>query len=363
MKNTPPASFSSLPDDILLNCFSRVSRSHYRSLSLLSKNIHSLIFSPHLYTLRSQRGNIEPCLYLSQTSAAYDSWYTLDQSLINSVSLVDESSLSPIPPSSSTPPKSPATVAVGFEIYQLGGTVNKRPSSAVRVLDCRTHTWRDAPDMTVARKFAEAAFIDGKIFVTGGTEDTMNWVEVFDLKTQTWTPLPSPNNAKANLYGGKLYVKSENTRYVYDPREGTWKVISPEVHGFGAEHKIGPWCVIEDVKFSFDLHKLMWYDSEKIIWKRVLGLDELYINPVIRYYSTVRLASYCGKLIILWDEPRLLEFPMAMRSRLFRSKRIWCAVIRLEKSFSGLEILGKIERSNALVTVPNSYKVLCCVTL
>ncbi|CAN6813133.1 unnamed protein product [Brassica oleracea var. botrytis] len=38
MKNPPPTSFSSLPDDILLNCLSRISRSHYRSLSLLSKN-------------------------------------------------------------------------------------------------------------------------------------------------------------------------------------------------------------------------------------------------------------------------------------------------------------------------------------
>lgn len=360
MKNPPPTSFSSLPDDILLNCFSRISRSHYRSLSLLSKNFHSLIFSPHLYTLRSQRGNIEPCLYLCKSSPAYDSWYTLDQTLINTSGwLGDESSLSPIPPSSSTTPKSPTTVAVCFEIYQLGGTINKRPSSAVRVLDCRTH----APDMTVARKFAAAAFIEGKIFVTGGTKEPMNWVEVFDLKTQTWTPLPSPNNAKANLYGGKLYVRSENTRYVYDPKEGTWNVISPELHGSSPEHKIGPWCVIEDVKFSFDLQKLKWYDSDKIIWKRVLGLEELYINPAIRCYSTVRLANYFGKLIILWGEPSSLEFPMAMRSHLFRSKRIWYAVVRLGKCLSGLEILGKIERSNALLTVPNSYKVLCCVTL
>ncbi|KAF8118265.1 hypothetical protein N665_0005s0033 [Sinapis alba] len=362
MKNPPPISLSSLPGDILLNCFSRISRSHYRSLSLLSKNIHSLISSPHLYSLRSQRGNIEPCLYLCQSSPAYDNWHSLDQTLSNSVCLGDESSLSPIPPSSSTPPKSPTTVAVGFEIYQLGGTINKQPSSAVRVLDCRNHTWRDAPDMTVARRLAEAAFIDGKIIVTGGTEDRMKWVEIFDLKTQTWTPLPSPNNAKATLYGGKLYVRSKNTRYVYVPKEGTWKVISQEVHGFGLERKIGPWCVIEDVMFSFDLRKLMWYDSEKIIWKRVLGLEELFRNPLI-LYSTVRLVNYCGKLIILWGEPRSLEFPMAMRTRIFRCKRMWYAVIRLEKSLSGLDILGKIERSNALVTVSNSYKVFCCVTL
>ncbi|KAL0677320.1 hypothetical protein Bca4012_005301 [Brassica carinata] len=244
--------------------------------------------------------------------------------------LGDESSLSPIPPSSSTPPKSPTTVALGFEIYQLGGTINKRPSSAVRVFDCRTHTWRDnAPDMTVARKFAKAAFIDGKIFVTGGTEDTMNWVEIFDLKTQTWTPLPSPNNAKL------IFMDESYT-------------LEVAIQG----HKIGPWCVIEDVKFSFDLHKLMWYYSEKIIWKRVMGLEELYINPLIRY-STVRLGNYCGTLIILWDEPRSHEFPMPMRSRCVSCKRIWYAVIRLEKRLSGFEILGKIERS----------KVLCCVTL
>ncbi|KAG2293673.1 hypothetical protein Bca52824_040342 [Brassica carinata] len=123
--------------------------------------------------------------------------------------------------------------------------------------------------MTVAKKFAEAAFIDGKIFVTGGTEDTMNWVEIFDLKTQTWTPLPSPNNAK------------------------------------------------------------------------LIFMDESY---------TLEVRNYCGTLIILWDELRSHEFPMPMRSRCVSCKRIWYAVIRLEKSLSGFEILGKIERSNALLT-------------
>ena len=83
-----------------------------------------------------------------------------------------------------------------------------------------------------------------------------------------------------------------------------------------------------------------------------MGLEELYINPLMRY-STVRLGNYCGTLIILWDEPRSHEFPMPMRSRCVSCKRIWYAVIRLEKRLSGFEILGKIERS----------KVLCCVTL
>uniref|UniRef100_A0A1J3FU41 F-box/kelch-repeat protein n=1 Tax=Noccaea caerulescens TaxID=107243 RepID=A0A1J3FU41_NOCCA len=85
------------------------------------------------------------------------------------------------------------------------------------------------------------------------------------------------------------------------------------------------------------------------------------------FYRTIHLANYGGKLVILWHNVQPLEFPVARKTRkhLCKIKRIWCAVISLEKRIgsSGLEIWGEIERSNAVLTVPYSYKILNCVTL
>lgn len=191
-KSPPPPSFTSLPDDILKNCLARTSKSQYRVLSLFSKNLRSLVSSTEIYKIRSLIGSTEPCLYICQHLPPYDRWFALDRTLTTDGWIKDETSLLPITPSSPAPSKSTA-IAVGFEIYQIGRTIKKQPSSAVRVLDCRTHTWRDAPNMTVARtRPVAASFSNGEILVDGGTEDPMATGEIFDIKTQTWKPLDRP---------------------------------------------------------------------------------------------------------------------------------------------------------------------------
>ncbi|CAL9224239.1 unnamed protein product, partial [Arabidopsis halleri] len=48
--------------------------------------------------------------------------------------------------------------------------------------------------MTVAPVDPTADLIDQDIYLMRGCEDdeSANWFEVFDIKTQTWRPLPSP---------------------------------------------------------------------------------------------------------------------------------------------------------------------------
>ncbi|XP_010468803.1 PREDICTED: putative F-box/kelch-repeat protein At4g35120 [Camelina sativa] len=378
----PPPSFSSLPHDIVLNCLARISRCHYRSLSLVSKSIRSLIYSPELYQSRSLIGNTEPFLYLCQHSHPSDRWFHLDQNLVTDGNFRDERSLSPITPSSSAPSMS-TTVVVGYEIYQIGGTINNQLSSAVHVFDCRTHTWRDALNMTVARKRANSAFMDGKIYVTGGTVESsssMTWAEVFDLSTQTWKPLPNPTNDYACnvvIRRGKLYARSEHNKYVYDSKDGRWKELVNL--GLSREYTFGPCCVIEDIMFGVHRDgKVDWYDSERREWSIVKGLEDHRFG-----YPTIRLANYGGKLIILCYRPspryRYVSLERTAkccrRRRTFRrktkrrvsnqTKRISCVVIRLEKriGFSGLQIWGEIERSNDVLTVPNSFKFFSCITL
>ncbi|XP_010513280.1 PREDICTED: putative F-box/kelch-repeat protein At4g35120 [Camelina sativa] len=285
-----------------------------------SSSISSL---PKLYQSRSWIGNTEPYLYICQRLPPYERWFLVNQTIVTNGRIKDDGlSLSPIAPSPSAPSK-PSTVAVGFEIYQIGGTINddKRPSSAVHVFDCRTHTWRDAPNMLVARKRAKSAFIDGKIFVIGGTKDSksssMNWAEVYDLKTQTWKPLLSPcDDAKVQLRRGQLYVNSKLKTYEYDSKQG--------------------------------------FSKERSDWFVVKGLENFHIKCGI---YCPRLANYCGKLVIL----REFLIPASARKR----KSIWCDVIRLEKrlGFSGLEIWGLLEQSNDVLTLHISYKFLSCITL
>ncbi|CAH8313007.1 unnamed protein product [Eruca vesicaria subsp. sativa] len=335
-RNTNTGWFSQLPDDIGLNCLARISKSQYRSLSLVSKAIHSLISSPELYTVRYQIGNTEPCLCIRQELPTHDRWYVLDQALCTDSSNGNEFNLFPI---TSLSPSKSTTLAVGSEIYILGG--NKLPSSAVRVFDFRTRTWRDAPDMRVARKRPESALIDGKIYVVGGgTEEP----EVFDLKSQTWKPLPSlSDDAEVQLCRGELLAISKYKKYAYDSKQGAWKenlVFSLNSFNFRMRLTSGPWCIIESVKFTVFNRMLKWYDdSEPGKWLSVKGLKDVCPKPHVN--TTIQLANHGGgTILVLWDELDSLEFPVAGKiwQHVCKNRRIWCAVIKLEKRFFGLEL-------------------------
>ncbi|KAJ4913937.1 putative F-box/kelch-repeat protein [Raphanus sativus] len=229
-KKAKPPSFSSIPDDVIVNVLARISSSHYRSLSLVSKNFYSLFSSPDIYFARSLICNTDPRLYVGlwlPNPSSHHSWFTLRYRQGQNSFIPFELSLVPVKvlSSSYSPDRlNSTTVAVRSEIYQIGGSNEEKRTKAVRVLDCRSHTWRRAPDMKVARKGAMSYFLDDKIYVIGGctrTEETMSWGEVFDLKTQTWKPLPKPPSDddvhsyhNGVVYGGKLYVFTMNNNEV-----------------------------------------------------------------------------------------------------------------------------------------------------
>ncbi|EFH59910.1 hypothetical protein ARALYDRAFT_899266 [Arabidopsis lyrata subsp. lyrata] len=80
-----------------------------------------------------------------------------------------------------------STVAVGSDVYIIGAPDMAKPSLAVRILDCRSHAWRDGPNMKLAREGASAVYLDGKIYVMGGYKkynESMGWMEVLDIKTK-----------------------------------------------------------------------------------------------------------------------------------------------------------------------------------
>ncbi|CAH8329550.1 unnamed protein product [Eruca vesicaria subsp. sativa] len=376
-------SFSSLPDEIIVNCLARVSKSQYLSLSTVSKSFHTLLSSPEIYAARSQVGATEPRLYLRSHR-----WYNLtslgnsdndDDGIISEIKITRELSLVPVRLrllSSCGRLREASFLAVGSDIYQFGG-INKKKgkrSRSVRMLDCRSHMQRRAPKMRVAREGAKACVLDGNIYVMGGgcRKNKESWGEVFDVKTQTWNKelLPSPSasgeedefdcNFEVLVLGEKIYVITEHNKYVFDPKEGRWLMLDMGFVDLKRIVKIGTvWCVVDNLLFlEFCDDSLRWYDMSSGKWLMVEGLTDLLYTKVECHYRMVQLVNYGGKLVIVW-----VVLPDFVYKQLIPEERIWFAVIRLEKHLtsSGLVIWGEIEQLNYLVH--GSCNPLTCLTV
>ncbi|CAH8274946.1 unnamed protein product [Arabidopsis lyrata] len=370
-----PVSISSLPDEITENILARISRWNYPSLSLVSKSFCSLLSSTQLYKTRSQIGTNETCVYvcLQLPNHPCPSWFILrakpNQTLTKQrgeLLIFKENSsgnvLVPIPSSSSHSPPIPghSTVAVGTEIYIIGGPLAK-PSSSVRILDCRTHTWRDAPNMTVAREDACAVYLDEKIYVRGGCgkEKSANWFEVFDIKTQSWRALRIHDDELRNelqrykilnAFQGKLYVRGDTKDYTYEPKEGTWEVVKEKASAY-----IEVWCVIENVIYGCTHmgYYIWYYYSKGRKWKVVKGLAGELGEPrvkVLKLRRVVGIVKYGENLLVMWNPSW--------------ENKIRYAEISLETRCNGSEVWGKVEWVDAMLTVSHeSYIFKHCVSL
>ncbi|CAH8366432.1 unnamed protein product [Eruca vesicaria subsp. sativa] len=366
-----PSTFSSLPDEITENILARVSRWNYSSLSLVSKRFHSLVSSKDIYKTRSQIGADETCLYflLKLHDHPCVSWFSLRFKPDSSGYLIV-----PIPSSCTDSfPELSYIVTVDSDIYIIGGS-HKEPSSSVRIFDCRSHTWRDGHNMTVARENAQTVILDEKIYVIGGCdidEYNANWIEVFDIKSQSWSALPGPgadedelrNHLReyseyyyiVNVFGGKIYVVVNEKDYTYEPKNGIWKLVR-EKPGF--IDTVRGWCEMGNLIYGCtDSGNLMWSASEfeGREWREIKGLEKLREHPTgghkIGY--EFELVDCGGQLLVMWD-PYPLE-PME------RSNKIWYAKISLESRCNGREVWGNVECVDVLTFPVESYERFCCV--
>ncbi len=92
--------------------------------------------------------------------------------------------------------------------YQIGGVSFSEnvAVNAVRAYDPRANTWSSLPPLLAARFAHEAALINGKLYVAGGSDtvNTLTSAEVFDFSTQTWAtlaPLPRARRYAVNGLG------------------------------------------------------------------------------------------------------------------------------------------------------------------
>ncbi|CAH8353106.1 unnamed protein product [Eruca vesicaria subsp. sativa] len=379
----PLPSFSSLPDEITENILARVSRWNYPSLSLVSKSFHSILSSMEIYKTRSQIGTEETCVYvcLRLHNQPYPSWFMIwakpnNQTLTKQRGKIrfkkDPAGNSVIPIPIHSPQITSQSTTVGHEIYIIGGPCDE-PSSSVWILDCRSHTWRNGPNMTVAREDPCVFSNDDKIYVMGGCnidECSSRWFEVFDMETQSWTVLPGPgadndelrillaenNYDLVNVIDEKFFVMINGREYTYEPtKDGTWKLLKGQSDSIDHYNEVVASSWINDVIYCCTCDgDLIWCDPEDEgrEWREVKGLQRLRDDCTmgLRSASKYAVEDYGGKLMVMWGYSDDIQ----------RENKIWYAKISLERSSNGREIWGKIECVDELTFPCESYEFFDC---
>ncbi|CAL9220455.1 unnamed protein product [Arabidopsis halleri] len=355
---TPQSSpIPSLPYDLVLNIVARVPRLYHPTLSLVSKNFRSLLASPELYKVRSLIGNIESCLYVCINWFPEGfRWFTLcrkpDQTLTNDEKKKSSGYVLASVPMTNTPHADFASVvALGSDIYNIGVPQSSREasSSSVFILDCRSHTWRQAPSLPVELFTVSIGLIDGKKIYAAGFFDAnsedKNSLSVFDPKTQAWDPVPIPCSEPLGVFyrhsaciDGKLHVAAQNMNVAYNFKEARWDSSQRVIY----YHMISnSFYVVENVLYSASHGAFKWYDTEAG-WRVLQGLVGL---PKFPHDSCVRLGNFGGKLAVLWE-----TIPYGNVHCSLIKKMIWCAVIELERR-PNCEIWGKVEWFDHVLTV------------
>ncbi|XP_010515348.1 PREDICTED: F-box/kelch-repeat protein At5g51250-like [Camelina sativa] len=349
----------SLPNDLLLSCVARVSILYYPTLSLVSKSFRSILTSPELYNARSVLGRTESCLYVCLMSKPYlnsSCWFTLCRKPDKTSNNDDTSgyALATVPITHSPRPHIPGLVAVGSDIYSIG------VSSSVMILDCMSHTWREAPSLPVEPMGLSSSVLDGKIYVAAGSceDSSKNLFEVFDTETQTWDPSkPIPCSkakydfafSKSTCIDGKFHLVSHCHHDViaYSPKEGRWDKVGNELRDV---FYTVSYCVVENVLYTNFHGVFKWFDTKPRVWRKLKGLVRL---PKFPPSCRIQLADYGGKLAVLWVD----QSPCTSGDG-YNKDKIWCAEIALEKQQQeSCEIWGEVEWFGHVLTVPATCRL------
>ncbi|RID63212.1 hypothetical protein BRARA_E02234 [Brassica rapa] len=316
-KSRPSPSFSSLPDEVVLNCLSRVPRRYDLNLSLFlfGDALRLLVHSPELHRLRS------PLNY----------WISFRPG-----------------------EKPPTIISVGSEIYFIGG--RSVPSMQLWILDTRSGHLKTAPSMKVCRSDVKVAVgvVDRKIHVIGGSKEDSQ-VEEFDPETQTWDfagegKLKCESWFSATLEEKVYMVNWDGRVSTYSPREGInneeTEILSIELDtGFHDPN------MVENVLYAcFKWNGLMWFNTKFKVWRRVVDRDGKDGKLELNSFAAVKMVEYEGTIAFFWP----------LRNIDPNKKDLTCKLIALDRV--GEEISGRIEWSGT-VTLPDNIILKDCLVV
>ncbi|XP_021278548.1 F-box/kelch-repeat protein At5g26960 [Herrania umbratica] len=169
---------SSLPDDLLLECLSRVPSSSLPSLSLVCRRWFYLLLSPSFLLLRRQLHLLHPSVFAfsateSGVFAATLSFSSPEHGPTWELSLC-------LPMNTPSHHSIPRLVSIGPRVYIIGR------NSMLRYNAWTQHVIAKSPMLFPRKKFASAVVFN-KIYVAGGGgSKATSAVEEYDPETDTW---------------------------------------------------------------------------------------------------------------------------------------------------------------------------------
>ncbi|ESQ31048.1 hypothetical protein EUTSA_v10012164mg [Eutrema salsugineum] len=253
----------SLPNDLLLRCITHVSILYYPTLSLVSKRLQSLIASSEFYKTRSLLGHTESCLYvvLRFPHNLNPCWFTLCR----------------IPNITTKKKKKKSSANLLVSILS--------PNSAHAHLSSNLSlSW--IVSLTHGTKLQACG--GPELLIHSCHHSCMNWIEVFDPKTQTWSSLQNPS---VEIREGSV-LKSLG--------------LKGKFYLFG--DKIDKYCEIDNILFFLNCVLFSWYDFKVNLFGALKG-------------EGCRMVDYGGKLVVFWEECDGYQL----------ENLIWCAEIALER--------------------------------
>lgn len=143
-----------------------------------------------------------------------------------------------------------AVVTVENKVYAIGGETNDGVTDEVLIYDPASNGWLPGPRKPTPVANVSAAYLDGRIYVPGGSTETggvTNVLEVYDVRAGAWEAAPQLPGPVAGYAlaaaGGKLYLfggwdgtRYRSETYIYDPAAEAWRegVALPTPRAFAA---------------------------------------------------------------------------------------------------------------------------------
>ncbi|CAL9225401.1 unnamed protein product [Arabidopsis halleri] len=201
--------------------------------------------------------------------------------------------------------------------------------------------------MKEPRKCGAVGLIDGMLYVVGGCyAPSLNWVEVFNFKKQTWESVLSLDNVdleeQVNCFvmNDKIYRMGQKTIFVNNPKKGKFQ------EDFALEKLwIKGCCPIDNMLYGFYCaNQIVVYDLVVGIGTVFWGLEGL---PEKLEGCTGTMVNHGGRLAILFKKS---------------PTEIWCTEIAMERGEGGF-ISGKFLWSNHVLTLTDSFIIERALTV
>lgn len=219
-----------LPDVVVLQCLARLPLSEHQSLKLVSKAWHAALRSPELFRFRKELRTQEEWLYVCG-DAPEKLWQAYDP-LANKWSR--------LPPLPSPIPTLVGNGAVGCDgkLYVIGGTDDSvdpvtgdreplQPSLDGWMFDPIVWKWSSIAPMLIPRLHFACMSYEGQIVVAGGWDARMKPVldvEVYNPEQNTWQPFPRLHNGPSPVTFG---IVLDNNMRVFHKSDKLSQVYDP----------------------------------------------------------------------------------------------------------------------------------------